>query len=100
MTSKRWGLAASASAAEAGIDAPEQVLDTEPAHSGQAAQVLPRATALDTLAGDPRWVVWRNELRGKKGKPTKVPYAPGGDGKAKANDPATWGTRSEAEARA
>jgi predicted P-loop ATPase len=54
-------------------------------------------TALDTLAGEPRWVAWRNELRG--GKLTKVPYAPDGK-KAKADDPWTWGTRKAAEARA
>ena len=54
-------------------------------------------TALDTHAEDSRWVAWRLERRGKKF--TKVPYAPGG-GKAKADDPETWGTRSEAEARA
>ena len=54
-------------------------------------------TALDALAGERRWVAWRNELRG--GKPTKMPYAPNG-GKARADDPATWGTRAEAEATA
>jgi predicted P-loop ATPase len=54
-------------------------------------------TALDVHAKDSRWVAWRSERRGKKF--TKVPYAPGG-GKAKADDSETWGTRSEAEARA
>jgi Virulence-associated protein E len=54
-------------------------------------------TALDALAGEPRWVAWRNELRGSK--PTKVPYGPDGK-KAKADDPSTWGTRKLAEARA
>jgi putative DNA primase/helicase len=49
---------------------------------------------LDILAQEARWVAWRNELRGSK--PTKVPYAPNGR-KAKADDPATWGTRDEAE---
>ena len=53
-------------------------------------------SALDCLADDARWVAWRSELRGKKF--TKVPYSPHG-GKAKADDPATWGTRVEAEAR-
>ena len=53
--------------------------------------------ALDALTGEPRWVAWRNELRG--GKPTKVPYAPNGR-KAKADDPSTWGSRTAAEARA
>jgi hypothetical protein len=53
--------------------------------------------ALDAFAGEPRWVAWRNDLRG--GKQSKVPYAPGGK-KAKADDPATWGTRADAEATA
>ena len=52
---------------------------------------------LDILAQEARWVAWRNELRG--GKFTKVPYASNGQ-RAKADDPATWGTRAEAEARA
>jgi putative DNA primase/helicase len=55
------------------------------------------SSTLDDLAPTRRWVAWRNELRGEKS--TKVPYSPGGR-KAKADDPATWGTRSEAEARA
>jgi putative DNA primase/helicase len=53
------------------------------------------STALDSLAGEPRWVGWRNERRGDK--TTKVPYAARGFGKAKADDPWTWGTRSDAE---
>ena len=48
-------------------------------------------TALDAFAGEPRWVAWRNELRGSK--LTKVPYAPDGK-KAKADDSTTWGTRA------
>jgi len=53
--------------------------------------------SLDALAQQPRWVAWRNEPRGRK--VTKVPYAPNGK-KAKSDDPSTWGTRAEAEARA
>jgi putative DNA primase/helicase len=50
--------------------------------------------ALDQHAKEPRWVAWRNERRGDK--LTKVPYcAP--DKKAKADDPATWLCRAEAE---
>ena len=45
----------------------------------------------------PRWVAWRNEKRGDR--TTKVPHSPHG-GPAKADDPRTWGSRSEAEARA
>jgi Family of unknown function (DUF5906) len=56
-------------------------------------------SALAPLAQTPRWVAWCNEKRGDQGKPTKVPYAPHG-GKAKADNPATWGTRSAAEAAA
>jgi len=52
-------------------------------------------SAFDSLADEPRWVAWRNEMRGDK--LTKVPY--GRDGRpAKANDPATWIVRSEATA--
>ncbi len=51
--------------------------------------------AFDALAGEARWVAWRNELRG--GKPTKVPHSPNGK-KAKADNPSTWGIRTAAEA--
>jgi putative DNA primase/helicase len=54
-------------------------------------------TALDAFADKPRWNAWRNELRNDN--VTKVPYAPQG-GKARADDPSTWGTRAAAEARA
>jgi putative DNA primase/helicase len=54
-------------------------------------------TALQALADQPRWVAWRNESRGDR--LAKVPFAPGG-GRARANDPATWGTRADAEAMA
>src|SRR5262249_7774095 len=64
----------------------------------EAVQWMP-ATAFDALATAPRWVAWRNERRGDKGKPTKVPYSPVLGGAAKANDPSTWGERSAAEAR-
>ena len=53
--------------------------------------------AFEHFAGLPRWVVWRNEIR--NGRATKVPYSPH-SGHAKADDPRTWGVRSEAEARA
>ena len=39
----------------------------------------------------PQWVVWRAEPR-HDGKAAKIPYTPGSDKRAKANDPATWGT--------
>jgi Family of unknown function (DUF5906) len=57
-------------------------------------------SALDPLAEEPRWVAWRNEKRGDQGKPTKVPYGPAHGGKAKADDPATWGLRAAATATA
>jgi hypothetical protein len=52
---------------------------------------------LDDLASLPRWVPWRNEPCGRKS--TKVPYGLNGK-RAKADDPATWGRRAEAEASA
>jgi putative DNA primase/helicase len=54
-------------------------------------------TPFDALASEHRWVAWRNELRGDR--LTKVPYGPTGR-RAKADDPATWGLRAEAEAMA
>jgi hypothetical protein len=54
--------------------------------------------AFNPLADVPRWVAWRVEIRG--GKPTKIPYSPHTGKRAKADDPATWGTRAEALARA
>jgi hypothetical protein len=59
-------------------------------------------SAFDCLADTPRWVAWRNECRNgarPNDKPTKVPFSPTG-GKAKADAPATWGTRAAAEERA
>lgn len=56
-------------------------------------------TAFDDLGSAARWVSWRNERRGKSGKPTKVPYGAGGL-PAKADDPTTWICRREAEIRA
>lgn len=53
---------------------------------------------LDSLASAHRWVTWRHDERA--GKRTKVPYSPNGGGKARADDPTTWGTRREAERRA
>jgi len=54
--------------------------------------------SLAELADVPRWVAWQVEAR-KGSKPTKVPYSPSG-AKAKADNPATWGTRIQAEMRA
>ena len=42
-----------------------------------------------------RWVAWQTEDR-PDGKPTKVPYSPVNSGKARANDPRTWGRLAEA----
>ena len=53
-------------------------------------------STLDHLYDEPRWVGWLNEPRGPEGKLTKVPYSPSGR-KAEADDPATWGTKAEAE---
>lgn len=53
---------------------------------------------LACLADAARWVAWCTEER--NGKPTKVPYSPVRNGRAKADDPTTWGTRAQAETRA
>ena len=54
---------------------------------------------LASLATRPLWVAWQVEDRG--GKPTKIPYSPDvRRGKAKPNDPNTWGARDLAQARA
>lgn len=60
------------------------------------------AVTLESLAALPQWLAWREEARkGKDGREevTKVPYGPAG-GSGKSTDPATWGTRAKAEARA
>ena len=47
-----------------------------------------------------RWVAWRLESRpnkvGEPGRPTKVPYSPGTNRRAKADVPDTWGTHEAA----
>jgi hypothetical protein len=55
--------------------------------------------SLASLSSLPRWVTWRNEMRGDPPKLTKVPYNPRRPrSKAKTNDPATWDTRDKATA--
>ena len=54
--------------------------------------------SLADAAGLRRWVAWQTETR--NGKTTKVPYAPMGNGRAKADDRCTWGDRAQAERRA
>lgn len=51
---------------------------------------------LEALMDQPRWVAWQLEESGKR--LTKVPYSPHG-GKARANDPSTWGLPPAALAR-
>jgi predicted P-loop ATPase len=51
--------------------------------------------SLSSLADVPRWVMWKNIKR--NGKLTKVPYDPRTGREAKANDPTTWATRTDAE---
>ena len=59
--------------------------------------IAPLPIPLAALRELRHWVAWQTQLR--RGKQTKVPYAPGG-GWAEADNPRTWGTRDEAEARA
>ena len=54
---------------------------------------------LVSLAHRSCWVAWQTEARGPSERPTKIPYSPVGQGRAKANDPATWGTRDAATVR-
>jgi hypothetical protein len=58
--------------------------------------IPPTALSIAGLAHLPRFVVWHEELR--NGKPTKVPYDPKKMRMAKSDDPATWGTRADADA--
>lgn len=63
---------------------------------------VPGHLTLADLAPHPLWVAWQTEDRQSVDgtvKSTKVPYAPNGR-KAEADDPATWGTRPDAERRA
>jgi putative DNA primase/helicase len=58
------------------------------------------ALTLADLADRPIWVGWRQEMRKDqlgKVQSTKVPYDPRKGRRAKADDPATWATRAEAE---
>jgi putative DNA primase/helicase len=48
----------------------------------------------EELRQRPQWVVWKLEQR--DGKETKVPYIPGGVGKASTTDLTTWRTFEEA----
>lgn len=68
-----------------------------------AAEPTPATLTFSDLAHLPIWVAWCKEDRRRKDGtaiPTKVPYAVRGSGKAKADDPRTWGTRAEAEVTA
>lgn len=57
----------------------------------------PEGPTLADLADLPNWVAWREEKR--NGKATKIPYAATRSGKARADDPETWGMRTQAERR-
>ena len=63
--------------------------------NGPMTPALP--VTLESLAERPIWVAWAPGRRGPGETVTKVPYSPQG-GKARADDPATWGTRAAAEA--
>ena len=63
----------------------------------ELAEPVAGALGLADAALLPRWMAWRTELRNEKR--TKVPHSVRG-GAGKSNDPATWGDREAAEARA
>jgi len=52
-------------------------------------------TKLKNMGDLPQWVCWHAELR--EGKTTKIPYSPESGSRARSDDPATWGTLSEAK---
>ena len=66
---------------------------------GSSGEQDPAEVTLDTLAGQPLWVAWREEPREEGGKPTKIPYDPWGN-KAAVDNPRSWETRRQAELRA
>ncbi|APT57793.1 hypothetical protein RGI145_12395 [Roseomonas gilardii] len=51
---------------------------------------------IEQLSIYPQWVAWQEELRQGQEEPTKTPYSPVKWGRAKADDPQTWGTRAQA----
>ena len=57
--------------------APNAPPHAQRAAAGRALMDSARCTAFDEFASKPYWVAWRNEPRGPKGKPTKVPYGAG-----------------------
>lgn len=65
-----------------------------------ATSTSPPGITVASLATSPRWVAWQTDRRTDTDNPTKLPYAPRTGRKAKADDPSTWGTRTEAETRA
>src|SRR5215471_100543 len=65
--------------------------------------------AFAPFADQPVWLAWALEAallkNGKRGRPTKIPYAATASGPARrgfgsSTDPAAWGVRAQAEARA
>ncbi|MBL6080215.1 hypothetical protein JMJ56_19540 [Belnapia sp. T18] len=55
--------------------------------------------SMEAVAPMPRWVGWKNVLRGDKpdARPTKVPFDARTGRRAEADNPATWAPRSAAE---
>jgi hypothetical protein len=66
-------------------DAPEVPVGCPPGCPPLIAENIPAE-----LRERPQWVAWCYEVR--KGRQTKVPVMPSGGGRAKSNDPSTWGT--------
>jgi hypothetical protein len=77
-------------------DSAPSLPETTPRSEGDGSTPL---TLVD-LAGKPIWVAWQEEpVEGKP--PRKIPYAANGSGgHGSSTDPATWGTRVQAVARA
>ena len=60
----------------------------------------PARITLECIAVRQLWVAWQAEIRPGGKRPTKVPYDPGSNGKARADVPETWGSREAATLRA
>jgi hypothetical protein len=76
------------------------IFTTDADASAPSVLAVSAGVSLAEMAATPRWVAWQAEERGPGGAPTKVPYSPRAAGKARADDPTTWGARADAEARA
>ena len=62
-------------------------------------EAVPARHLADELKALRQWAVWRYEARPGKYRPSKAPYQPRTDHRARTDVPATWGTYAQALAR-